>query len=59
MTQDAEALAAVKAMGFKQAPVVVANGRSWSGYRPDELKALIKAVAEESTQAEEPASVLA
>ena len=40
LTQDAEALAAVKALGYQSAPVVIANGHHWSGYRPDEIKAL-------------------
>lgn len=28
--------------GFKQMPVVKADGESWSGYQPDRIKALIK-----------------
>lgn len=30
------------AEGFKQMPVVKADGESWSGYQPDRIKALIK-----------------
>lgn len=28
--------------GFKQMPVVKADGESWSGYQPDRIKTLIK-----------------
>lgn len=38
--QDAEALAYVRSLGYLAAPVVVAGDQHWSGYRPDELKAL-------------------
>lgn len=40
LTQDAEALAAVKALGYQQAPVVFADGDHWAGFRPDKIKAL-------------------
>ena len=40
ITQDADALAQVKSMGYVQAPVVVTDGDHWSGFRPDKLKAL-------------------
>ena len=36
---DAEALEAVKALGYQQAPVVMAGGEHWSGFRPDLIKA--------------------
>jgi glutaredoxin-like protein NrdH len=35
VTTDDEALAAVRAMGYAQAPVVVADDEHWSGFRPD------------------------
>src|SRR5690606_17671287 len=38
--QDAEALAYVRSLGYLAAPVDVAGDQHWSGYRPDELKAL-------------------
>jgi glutaredoxin-like protein NrdH len=38
--QDAGALAYVRSLGYLAAPVVVAGDQHWSGYRPDELKAL-------------------
>ena len=37
---DAQALEQVKALGYAQAPVVIADGAHWSGYRPDKIKAL-------------------
>lgn len=40
LTQDAEALETVKAMGYQSAPVVFAEGDHWSGFRPDKIKAL-------------------
>ena len=40
LTEDEEALATVKALGYQQAPVVVAGGEHWSGFRPDRIKAL-------------------
>lgn len=42
ITQDEEALQAVKAMGYQQAPVVFADGDHWSGFRPDKIKALAR-----------------
>lgn len=38
ITQDPDALAQVKSMGYVQAPVVVTDGDHWSGFRPDKLK---------------------
>ncbi|UNX55019.1 glutaredoxin-like protein NrdH [Georgenia sp. TF02-10] len=40
ITEDAEALESVKALGYQQAPVVFAGGDHWSGFRPDKIKAL-------------------
>lgn len=40
ITEDAEALAKVKALGYMQAPVVIADGDHWAGFRPDKIKAL-------------------
>lgn len=40
MSVDEEALNRVKAMGFASAPVVFAGEDSWSGFRPDKIKAL-------------------
>lgn len=35
LTEDAEAFAKVTALGYRQAPVVVAGGAHWAGFRPD------------------------
>ncbi|MDO5723603.1 MAG: glutaredoxin-like protein NrdH [Flaviflexus sp.] len=43
LMQDEEALAAVKALGYQQAPVVMADGDHWAGFRPDKIKALAAA----------------
>lgn len=40
ISEDAEALESVKALGYQQAPVVFADGDHWSGFRPDKIKAL-------------------
>lgn len=40
ITQDEEALAQVKAMGYVQAPVVITDEDRWTGFRPDKIKAL-------------------
>lgn len=45
ITEDAEALENVKALGYVQAPVVFADGEHWSGFRPDRIKAVARQVA--------------
>lgn len=35
LTQDAIAMAKVAALGYRQAPVVVAGEAHWAGFRPD------------------------
>lgn len=35
LTEDAEAMEKVMAMGYRQAPVVVAGEAHWAGFRPD------------------------
>ncbi|WP_314688809.1 glutaredoxin-like protein NrdH [uncultured Bifidobacterium sp.] len=42
VTSDAAALARIKAAGFLQAPVVMTEDASWSGYRPDLIRELAK-----------------
>jgi glutaredoxin-like protein NrdH len=42
---DTEARDYVMALGYLQAPVVVAGNDHWSGFRPDRIKALGGAVA--------------
>lgn len=43
ITQDSDALASVRALGYQQAPVVFAGGDHWSGFRPDKIKSLAAA----------------
>lgn len=40
ITEVPEARDYVMALGYLQAPVVVADGEHWSGFRPDRIKAL-------------------
>lgn len=40
MSQDPEALALAKELGYLQAPVVIAGEQHWSGFRPDLIKSL-------------------
>lgn len=40
ITEDADARAKVKALGYVQAPVVITGDDHWSGFRPDKIKAL-------------------
>lgn len=40
MSESPEALDKVKAMGFLQAPVIVTDSDSWSGFRPDKISGL-------------------
>lgn len=37
---DSDARDYVMALGYLQAPVVVADGEHWSGFRPDRIRAL-------------------
>ena len=45
ITVDTEARDYVMALGYLQAPVVVAGAEHWSGFRPDRIKALAPVVA--------------
>lgn len=40
ITQDADALERLKALGFQQAPVVESPTGNWSGFQPDEIDGL-------------------
>ncbi len=40
ITVDAEARDYVMALGYQQAPVVVADEQHWSGFRPDRIGSL-------------------
>ncbi|MFC0581134.1 glutaredoxin-like protein NrdH [Micrococcoides hystricis] len=44
LSQDPQALEQVRAMGYMQAPVVVAGSEHWSGFRPD----MIAQISDES-----------
>jgi glutaredoxin-like protein NrdH len=46
ITQDENALAELKALGYQQAPVVTAPTGNWSGYNPTEIEALAAYYAE-------------
>lgn len=43
VTDDPEALAKIKALGYVQAPVVITADDHWSGFRPDLIKTLAHA----------------
>jgi glutaredoxin-like protein NrdH len=45
MSQDAEALERVRALGYMQAPVVMTGDDHWSGFRPDKIEELATAAA--------------
>lgn len=45
ISQDAEALERLKALGYMQAPVVVTEQDHWSGFRPDKIEELVQAVS--------------
>lgn len=40
LSQDADAMAMVRELGYTAAPVVVAGEDHWSGFRPDKLSTL-------------------
>ncbi|KIQ08136.1 NrdH-redoxin [Rhodococcus sp. Leaf7] len=45
ISMDPEARDYVMALGYLQAPVVVAGDDHWSGFRPDRIKTLVTAAA--------------
>ncbi len=45
ITEDADARAYVMALGYLQAPVVVAGDQHWSGFRPERIQSSKQAVA--------------
>lgn len=45
MSQDADALERVRALGYMQAPVVMTGDEHWSGFRPDKIEELASALA--------------
>lgn len=48
ISQDAEALDRVRALGYMQAPVVVTDDDHWSGFNPDKIGALAESTAAEA-----------
>jgi glutaredoxin-like protein NrdH len=40
LSQDADKLEELRQQGFLQAPIVMAGTETWSGFRPDKIKAL-------------------
>ncbi|WP_280274174.1 glutaredoxin-like protein NrdH [Nocardia wallacei] len=45
ISENAEARDYVMALGYLQAPVVVAGEEHWSGFRPDRIKSLLTQAA--------------
>jgi glutaredoxin-like protein NrdH len=45
LTDDTEARDYTLSLGYLQAPVVIAGGHHWSGYRPDRIANLAQHVA--------------
>ncbi|MDR7169206.1 glutaredoxin-like protein NrdH [Nocardia kruczakiae] len=45
ISENPEARDYVMALGYLQAPVVVAGDEHWSGFRPDRIKSLVTAAA--------------
>ncbi|GHD13734.1 glutaredoxin-like protein NrdH [Zhihengliuella salsuginis] len=45
ISQDADALERVRALGHMQAPVVVTDSDNWSGFRPDKIEELAASAA--------------
>lgn len=41
ITEDSDARDFVMSLGYTSAPVVVAGGEHWSGFRPDRIKAVV------------------
>lgn len=44
LSQDEKALNKVKALGYMQAPVVIAGTDHWGGFRPDKIKETVEKV---------------
>ncbi len=47
LATDERAAETVKQLGYGAAPVVVDGAASWSGFRPDKIKALVEARSDE------------
>ena len=44
LSQDEKALSKVKALGYLQAPVVIAGSEHWAGFRPDKINEIAEKV---------------
>ncbi|MCL1800615.1 MAG: glutaredoxin-like protein NrdH [Promicromonosporaceae bacterium] len=42
LTQDPLAFEMVQALGYRQAPVVIAGDKHWAGFRPDQIAAVAR-----------------
>lgn len=40
LSQDAEALERIRALGYLQAPVIITENDHWTGFRPDKIEDL-------------------
>lgn len=40
LDSDPQAVETLRSLGYRQAPVVMANDEHWSGFRPDKIMAL-------------------
>jgi glutaredoxin-like protein NrdH len=45
LTEDSTARDFVMSLGYTSAPVVIAGGQHWSGFRPDRIKAAVNQAA--------------
>jgi glutaredoxin-like protein NrdH len=45
ITEDSTARDFVMGLGYTSAPVVIAGGQHWSGFRPDRIKAAVNQAA--------------
>lgn len=51
LSENPSTLEQLRAAGFQQAPVVITPDSSWTGYRPDLIRALAKATQKEPVNA--------
>ena len=47
VTEEPEALAAIKELGYLEAPVVVVGDDHWSGYKPHHIEQAVRRINEE------------
>lgn len=51
LSENPSTLEQLRAAGFQQAPVVITPDSSWTGYRPDLIRALAKTMQKEPVNA--------